>query len=163
MRHANQMDVHAQAGVGLIEVLIALVVLSLGMLGMAGLQMWSLKNNQGAMERGMAVMQTHTIVDAMRAARTTATGNGFNVGVTEAITNTENRTAFSMAALTAWRQSLVDNLGEGATGGVDCNGATCTIVIQWLDRQPQAPADDGEEDPEEDAERTQQLTTVVLL
>ncbi|WP_116812972.1 type IV pilus modification protein PilV [Steroidobacter cummioxidans] len=157
MRHANRISVREQAGVGLIEVLIALLVLSIGMLGMAGLQMWSLQSNQGAMERGMAVMQTHTIADAMRANRVTATNNGFNIEPGAAIGNGEARTPYSRAALIAWRQSLLDNLGEGATGGVACDGAVCTIVVRWQDRQPLAPADDAEDD------RTQELRTVVLL
>ena len=149
------MHARAQAGVGLIEVLIALVILSLGMLGMAGLQMWSLKSNQGSMERGMAVMQTHTIVDSMRAARTTATANGFDIELDEDIDDIEGLTAYATAALTNWRQSLLDNLGEGATGGIDCNGARCEITIQWQDRQPEGAAGD-EVQP-------QQLTTVVFL
>lgn len=146
----NPMHARAQAGVGLIEVLIALVILSLGMLGMAGLQMWSLKSNQGSMERGMAVMQTHTIVDSMRAARTSAMDNQFDIGLEDEVG--EERTAYATAALTTWRQSLLDNLGTGATGGIDCDGARCVIRIQWQDRQS------------EDAEvQTQQLTTVVFL
>ncbi len=61
-----------QRGVGLIEVLISLLVLSIGMLGLAGLQLFSLRNNQGAMERSMAVVETHSIADAMRADRVNA-------------------------------------------------------------------------------------------
>lgn len=159
MRHAHRIPAREQAGVGLIEVLIALLVLSIGMLGMASLQMWSLKNNQGAMERGMAVMQTHTIADAMRADRNTATHRGFNVGLTQPIEEVEGRTAYATEALLLWRRSLEANLGEGATGSVECNGAACTIVIQWQDRQPLERADDAEGD----SEHTQQLTTVVLL
>jgi len=166
------MHARAQAGVGLIEVLIALVILSLGMLGMAGLQMWSLKSNQGSMERGMAVMQTHTIADAMRAARTSAMANGFDVAPNAAIGT--GRTAYATAALTQWRQSLLDNLGVGASGGVDCDGARCEITILWQDRQP-GPAEDNAEDEEGEDEEgedeegegeepaTQRLTTVVFL
>ena len=156
------MHARAQAGVGLIEVLIALVILSLGMLGMAGLQMWSLKSNQGSMERGMAVMQTHTIADVMRAARSTATANGFDVAPNVAIGT--GRTAYATAALTAWRLSLIENLGVDATGGVDCDGARCEITIEWQDRQPELAEPDGEdEEGEEEDAATQRLTTVVLL
>lgn len=159
----NPKHARAQAGVGLIEVLIALVILSLGMLGMAGLQMWSLQTNQGSMERGMAVMQTHTIVDSMRAARASATANGFDIELDDDIDEVEGRTAYATAALTTWRQSLLDNLGEGATGGVDCDGARCEITIQWQDRQPQAEGDAEDEEGEDEEAATQQLTTVVFL
>jgi len=147
------MHARAQAGVGLIEVLIALVILSLGMLGMAGLQMWSLKSNQGSMERGMAVMQTHTIVDSMRAARSSAADeNQFDIEPGAAIGT--GRTAYATAALTSWRQSLLENLGEDATGGINCDGALCEITIEWRDRQAGAANDE---------EQLQRLTTVVML
>src|SRR5688572_22218432 len=68
-------------GVGLIEVLIALLVLSFGMLGMAGLQMWSLRYNHSAMQRGMAVVETHTIADAMRADRAAARRSEFDISL----------------------------------------------------------------------------------
>lgn len=156
MSRAYPMSARAQAGVGLIEVLIALLVLSIGMLGMAGLQMWSLKNNQGSMERGMAVMQTHTIADAMRADRTNATSTRFNIEPGAAIGT--GRSALITEALTTWRASLTKNLGEGATGGIACNGATCDITIQWKDQQVQAA-----EDAEEEGAGTQTLTTQVRL
>jgi type IV pilus assembly protein PilV len=159
MRRVNPIHARAQAGVGLIEVLIALLVLSIGMLGMAGLQMWSLQNNQGSMERGMAVMQTHTIADAMRAARTTAMGNGFDIELDEDVEAGGARTAYSVAALTEWRTTLQANLGENATGSVDCEGASCTITIQWTDRLVRAAEDEGEEE----AGRMQELTTEVRL
>jgi type IV pilus assembly protein PilE len=42
-----------QHGVGLIEVLIAVVILAIGLLGLAGLQMHTLRDNESAFERGM--------------------------------------------------------------------------------------------------------------
>lgn len=123
----------AQRGVGLIEVLIALLVLSFGMLGMAGLQMWSLKYNQSAMERGMAVVQTHTIADAMRADRAAALRDEFDIGL-EASAPSGN--TFPQASLRTWRQSVQNALGPDATGSVECNtlvGGRCTIQIRWND------------------------------
>jgi type IV pilus assembly protein PilV len=159
MSRAYSMHIRAaQAGVGLIEVLIALLVLSIGMLGMAGLQMWSLKNNQGSMERGMAVMQTHTIADAMRADRTVAINNGFNVAFSDAIEEIEGGNAYATAALRDWRTNLQRNLGAAATGEINCNGsATCVIRIQWQDRQAQRV------DAEEVGVSTQELMTEVRL
>jgi type IV pilus assembly protein PilV len=119
-----------QSGVGLIEVLIALLVLSFGMLGMAGLQMWSLKYNQSAMERGMAVVQTHTIADAMRADRAAALRSEFDISLDTAA---PTGNTFPQASLRAWRDSLAAALGPGATGEVDCDGARCTIRVRWND------------------------------
>lgn len=56
-----------QAGFTLIEILVAMVVLSLGLLGLAGLQASSLRNNQIAYYRGLAAQQANDMADRMRA------------------------------------------------------------------------------------------------
>lgn len=142
----------SQRGVGLIEVLIALLVLSFGMLGLAGLQMWSLRYNQSAMERGMAVVQTHSIADMMRADRAGALGNRFDIALDADVP--EGNT-FALQSLRTWRQSLMDVLGEAATGSVDCNGDVCTISVRWNDERanPASGNNDG----------TQTVTTEVQL
>lgn len=157
MRHRSHTVVvgaAGQRGVGLIEVLIALLVLSFGMLGLAGLQMWSLRYNQSAMERGMAVVQTHSIVDAMRADRAAALNHNFDIGL-EASAPTGG--AFAQVSLRAWRASLVAVLGEGATGAVACNGARCTIQVRWDDQRGL------NRDPGDTSSTLQTVTTVVRL
>lgn len=57
----------AQRGVTLIEVLVAMVVLSVGLLGMAGLQVSSLRANQSSYIRTQAVSQAYDILDEIRA------------------------------------------------------------------------------------------------
>lgn len=56
-----------QSGTTLIEVLVSLLVLSVGMLGMAGLQGVSLRGNQAAYFRTMAGTLSVDIVERMRA------------------------------------------------------------------------------------------------
>jgi type IV pilus assembly protein PilV len=56
-----------QRGVTLLEVLITIVVLSIGLLGYAGLQTMSLKNNTSAFQRTQATLLTYDIVDRIRA------------------------------------------------------------------------------------------------
>lgn len=55
-----------QSGSTLLEVLVAIVVLSFGLLGMAGLQAASLKSNQTALQRSQAVVLAYDIMDRMR-------------------------------------------------------------------------------------------------
>jgi type IV pilus assembly protein PilV len=140
---------HAQAGVGLIEVLIAVLVLSFGMLGMAGLQAFSLKSNQGALERGMAVMHTHSIADAMRADRVIALGHGFDIDMDD---EAAGGTTFADKYVAAWRTDLKTALGDTAAGSVVCDGARCTITIRWSDQRVSGEADSQ-----------QQIVTVVQL
>ena len=138
---------HKQAGVSLLEVLIAVVVLSLGILGLAGLQMSALRNNQSAMERSMAVVESYSIADAMRVDRTNAINGAFDV------TLEDDPTAGTFAGneLVKWRARLVQLLGPAAIGSVDCDGANCTIVVQWNDTRGTAGA------------AQQQITTQVRL
>ena len=137
-----------QRGVGLIEVLIAVLVLSIGLLGLASLQVRTLRNSQSALERGVAVVESHAIIDAMRANQDRAESDDFNITLTAP---TPTGTTFAQQALAEWRTSLIDALGEGATGSVNCEVTACTIVIQWNDSRGTAGS------------ATQQLVTQVQL
>jgi type IV pilus assembly protein PilV len=119
-----------QHGVGLIEVLVAVVILAIGLLGLAGLQMHTLRDNESAFERGMAVIETHSIVDAMRADRTNAINGQFNIALTD---STPTGTSFAQTALANWRGNLTTMLGSTASGAVACNGSDCTITVAWDD------------------------------
>lgn len=57
----------SQRGTTMLEVLIAILVLSFGLLGFAGLQAASLRYNQTAQLRSLAVQQAHDIASRMRA------------------------------------------------------------------------------------------------
>ena len=69
-------------GVGLVEVLVAVLVLAIGLLGIAALQATTLRNSQSSIERTQAVVQTYTILDAMRANLNVARGGGYNMALT---------------------------------------------------------------------------------
>ena len=56
-----------QSGFTLIEVLVAVIVLSIGLVGVAGLQAVSLKNNQSAFMRSQATALAYDLADRMRA------------------------------------------------------------------------------------------------
>ncbi|NOS87695.1 MAG: type IV pilus modification protein PilV [Methylococcaceae bacterium] len=58
-----------ERGFTLIEVLVAMVVLSIGLLGLAGLQATSLKSNQSAYHRSQATQLAYEMADRMRANR----------------------------------------------------------------------------------------------
>jgi type IV pilus assembly protein PilV len=56
-----------QAGVGMIEVLVTLAIISVGFLNMAALQTTAKRSNFDAVQRTTAVMLAHDIVERMRA------------------------------------------------------------------------------------------------
>ena len=60
------------SGFTLLEVMIAMMILAIGLLGMASLMVTSLQNNQGAYARAQATVLAYDIVERMRANRTKA-------------------------------------------------------------------------------------------
>ena len=70
-----------QKGVTMVEVLVAIIVLSIGLLGLAGLQSAGLTYNQSASFRSTATMMTYSILDSMRANRTGAINGSYNIAI----------------------------------------------------------------------------------
>jgi len=113
-----------QQGVSLLEVLISIVVLSVGLLGYAGLQTLSMKNNTSAFQRSQATILTYDIVDRMRANRPNLAN--YNVGMAAVGT---------YADVISWKNNVAAALPDGkAEVEVDLNG-TATITIQWDDNR----------------------------
>jgi type IV pilus assembly protein PilV len=117
-----------QRGFSMVEVLVAAVVLSIGMLGLAGLQMRTLRNNQSALERAVAVVEIHAMADALRADRVKASNNLFDIGLDDA---DPTGATFADNVIRDWRENLETELGDNATGAVDCDGFDCVITVRW--------------------------------
>ncbi len=128
-----------QTGVGMIEVLIAVLVLSIGFLGIAALQARSLSTNNSAMARSMATVASYSILDAMRADLANAEAGAYNTPAGSPITANACPAAGATLAsvqLNAWCTQLGAALGATAstTGAIDCGGTgICKIVITFDD------------------------------
>lgn len=125
--------VACQRGAGLIEVLIAVLILGVGMLGIAAMQATALRNSQGALERSQAVVQSYSILDAMRANRDAAAAGGYNTGGLACAA--PGTGTLAQNDLGMWIGALKSTLGGGdaTCGDVKCNGTDCTITVQWDD------------------------------
>ena len=117
-----------QRGFGLMEVLVALVILSVGLLGIASLQLTALKNVGSSMERSQAVIQTYSYLEVLRANADNA--STLNVPMT---CDEENLAADTMKVQRKWIKQLRASLGPQACGKAHCIGKQCTITIQWDD------------------------------
>jgi len=120
----------AMRGTTLIEVLIAVLVMGIGMLGIASLQATSLRNSQSSLERSQAVIATYAIIDAMRANRATALAGGYNIASTCAVPVGGNLVAND---LNAWLQGVQNSIGAGACGAIACGALNCTVTVTWDD------------------------------
>lgn len=119
------------AGVGLIEVLMAVVILAFGLLGIAALQMTALRKSQSSLERSQATIQTYAILDAMRANREAARIGNYNLK-TMTCSAPETGT-LPMNDLANWITSLKKTLGDSACAMVVCGSVECEISVRWND------------------------------
>ncbi len=142
-----------QSGVGLIEVLVAVLVLSIAFLGIAALQAMSLSTNNSAMARSMATIASYSILDAMRADIASAKAGSYNVTVTPATGAVPasgataavpanpaacpaSGTTLAAAQLSQWCGQLSAGLGAttNTSGTVNCDSTgNCTVTIQFDD------------------------------
>lgn len=135
-----------QAAEALIEVLVAVLILSIGFLGIAALQMRSLSMNNSAMARSVAAMESYSILDAMRADRANAQDGSYNGTV---YGNNCPTAAGSLATtqLAQWCHQLAAGLGASASavGSIRCHGTQgfCTVTVTYDDSKSRSSAEDG--------------------
>lgn len=137
-----------QHGATLIEVLIAVVVLSIGLLGLAGLQATSVKSNHSAYQRSQATLLAYDLADRMRANRTEALTNAYEVDFPTS--SSSNSVSGSQAAkdIAEWLNSLARTLPEG-TGKVEKNGTLVIIHVRWNDNRGRIAKSDAAADANE--------------
>lgn len=137
-----------QRGTTLIEVLVAIIVLSVGLLGMALLQVTSVQSNHSAYYRSQVTILASDLADRMRANRTAALGNAY---VFEFSTSSSSHSVSGTQAQkdkAEWLNALALTLPEG-TGQVEKTGALVTISVRWNDNRGRIKAaNDADTDPE---------------
>ncbi|MGG2395982.1 type IV pilus modification protein PilV [Pseudomonas sp. SH1-B] len=144
-----------QKGATLIEVLIAVVVLSIGLLGLAGLQVTSVQSNHSAYQRSQATLLAYDLADRMRANRTQALTNDYLIDYpTSSSTNSVTGTQ-AAKDIAEWLNNLALKLPEG-TGKVEKDGSMVIIHVRWNDNRGRiAKSDAAASDPEVFTYRTE--------
>lgn len=153
----------SQGGFTLLEILVAIVVLSIGLLGLAGLQAVSLNNNQTAYYRSIASQQAYDMADRMRANLAGVVANDYDNLTATMPTNpacistgTSGCTTLEDVATTDQFQWLTSTaaLLPGGAGTVRCAigpAATCVtntansnrtfdITVTWTEKTPAGSA-----------------------
>jgi type IV pilus assembly protein PilV len=149
-----------QAGFSLIEVMVTLVVLGIGMLGLAALQITGMRVNDGALMRTRAVMAATDLADRIRAQPSAFIPSGGGAGTLVSLTAgaCESPPACN-DAVSCWKMDFcaryqpdggpqelpppsagnIASLSCGAGSG--CGDRNCAIVIRWSDERA------GQSDP----------------
>ena len=126
-----------QRGATLVEILVALLILSFGLLGMSALQVRAMKGSISSFQRSQAVIFSQYLMDVMRVDREAAKGGDYN---TTKICNPAGISGTTLAknSLRDWLTSVKSNIGT-ATDLTTCVVVTCTadyicnVQILWDD------------------------------
>ncbi len=116
-------------GFTLLEVLVAIVVLSIGLLGLAGLMVSSLKNSHSAYQRTQVTWLAYDALDRMRANRQVALAQGYNLALGAA----PGGSGLAATDLSEWDTALSGTLPEGDGSILVRADRTVTIIVQWND------------------------------
>jgi type IV pilus assembly protein PilV len=160
-RPVAEIRLRGQSGFSLLEVLVALLVISISLLGVAGMQAISIGNTGESGFRSIAATQAASIASAMSTneqywqtfqapAPGNATVSGANVsigGAAQTIKNCKSYGSTPVACLppdlanydlSVWGQQLKAAL-PGGTGKVTCNMwvnslTICQVEVDWLEK-----------------------------
>ena len=127
----------------MIEVLVALLVLALGLLGFAMMQTMSVRFTQSASYRTQAVNLAYDLLDQMRANRFQAAwygglnGASFDAGDVSASGCSRPVNGVTVQqSINRWQCQVVAALGENASAQVNyAPGGVVSVVVQWGDER----------------------------
>lgn len=117
-----------QQGFGLIEILVSMLVLGVGILGMVGLQLNSMKFNHTASVRTQATFLAYDLSDRMRANRMRARAGDYDTALTA---NAPSGTAIAAVDLQQWKAALAAQLPAGAGAVERTSSSNMRITVQW--------------------------------
>lgn len=115
-----------QRGLSLVEVLVAVVLLSIGLLGLAGLQASGMRVGLGSIHRSQAAQLAQDMIERLRA--NVAQAGAYNLALGDAAPPCAG---MASCDLRDWRLRL-QSLPAG-TGAVTVDGQQATVLVQWDD------------------------------
>jgi len=124
-----------QSGFTLLEVMIAMVIFSIGLLGLAGLQARGIQSTSMSQGRSIAIIQAYDMADRIRANRAGITNGDYDAiaGIPAAVDCISNQcTPTQLAAFDAFEWNTNNsNILPSGTGTVIANGAQFMITVMW--------------------------------
>ena len=135
-----------QTGITMIEILVALFVLAVGLLGTASLQVRSVQDTGNSNLRSVATYLATSMSDRIRANRIAMEAGTYDSMLNAAI----NADCIGAAGCTAtemanhdkqqWLNNITQSLSTEATGTIARNGDLFTLLVTWPERVKQSGA-----------------------
>lgn len=139
-RLRRQRILRPSAGFSLIEVLIAILVMGVGLLGFALMQTTSLRFANSSNQRTQATNLTYDLLDQIRANRLAVsqfTGASFSAGgggTGRDCTNAPGDVGVSQS-IDRWQCQVVAALGADASANVTYQNGLVSVTVSWADEQ----------------------------
>lgn len=127
-----------QSGFTLLEVLVAMLVLSIGLLGLAGLMASSMRNNQSAYHSTQATWLAYDILDRIRANNAIALAGGYSaanaLGSPATCSTAAPSGTVAAQDIGGWKNMIACALpvGDGSITVTPLNRQV-RIIVQWND------------------------------
>ncbi|WP_095109461.1 type IV pilus modification protein PilV [Pseudomonas sp. Irchel 3E20] len=130
MTQTTGVPLKAQQGMTLIEVLVSLVILGVGLLGAAAIQLNALKYTDSSRISSQASFVAYDMLDRIRANPLADYSAPSGVGAMSGIAQQD---------LDDFRRNILDFGGPTATGSIAMNGPHVTINLKWDDARASHP------------------------
>lgn len=128
MHNSNFISGKRQRGVGLLEVMVSVLILAVGMLGIAAMQSITLKNAGASAYRTQATLQVYSMMDIIRADRNNLSAYNTNIYA-------DGPGDGAQGTMAGWLDGLKVTVAPDAKGQVVCipDTMTCSVGVQWSD------------------------------
>lgn len=117
-------------GFSLIEVLVAVVILAIGLIGLAALHTQSMRFNFSAYLRSQATAFAYDMSDRMRANWIAANAGAYDIDIGD---SAAGGSTVAAADLLEWKTALAATLPSGDGAVARNNNGLFTITVQWDD------------------------------
>lgn len=129
-------SIQKSAGITLIEVMISVIVLAVGLLGVAALHGLGAKYGNKAYFRSQAIAQAYDLVDRMRANPAGAAATNYIQSPMPSSYSSDCGSSACTASDLATYDLVTWNTNNGTllpngTGGVSISGSDVTVVVNW--------------------------------
>lgn len=138
IRRQKMLTRSKQSGITLVEILVTVLIFSVGIIGLTGLQSRAVKGSVSSIQRSQAMMYGYYMLDVMRIDRINVKDNAYDVSKTCDVSDFSGST-LAQKSLAGWLTLLKTNIGkiddETTCVEINCDEYTCTLKIIWDDER----------------------------